>query len=266
MVALQGRGGVSAASAGGRAGGGGRLSDCAGLAGRQGFSAAEVNARGVDPHRGRIPCVIVPPQPDGSRHLTAWPNCISVRPMSSELLQDRAALYVAGALTAPERESFELVLEFQDDLRAHVARLQDVGAKVLLAQVPRHTAAPSSLKSRILDAIETRPRQLQPDSLVVTGPNGLIEWANPAFSAMCGYSMAELKGRKPGHVLQGPETDPAAVQRIREAVRERRSCRETLLNYHKDGSLYRVDVAITPILDDEGAPLWYVAKERKLVL
>ena len=186
--------------------------------------------------------------------------------MATELLQDRAALYVAGALTAPERESFELVLEFQHDLRAHVARLQDVGAKVLLAQVPRHMAAPSSLKSRIFDAIESRPRQLQPDCLVVTGPNGLIEWVNPAFSAMCGYSVAELKGRKPGHLLQGPETDPAAVQRIREAVRERRSCREILLNYHKDGAIYRVDVAITPILDDEGGPLWFVAKERKLPL
>lgn len=186
--------------------------------------------------------------------------------MSHQLLQDRAALYVAGALTAPERESFELVLEFQPELRTHVARLQEVGAQVLLARVPRKTAAPSGLKSRILDAIESQPRQLQPDGLVVTGPNGLIEWANPAFSSMCGYSLVELKGRKPGQLLQGPKTDPAAVQRIRDAVRERRLCRETLFNYHKDGALYRVDLAITPIVDDEGAPLWFVAKERKLPL
>lgn len=186
--------------------------------------------------------------------------------MSHPLLHDRAALYVAGALTAPERDSFELVLEFQDDLRAHVTRLQEVGNRVLLAQVPRQAAAPAGLKARILDAIETRVRQLQPDSLVATNPDGLVEWANPAFSAMCGFSLAELKGRKPGHLLQGRETDLAAVQRIRDAVRERRTCCETLLNYHKDGSLYRVEVAITPILDDEGAPLWFVAKERKLPL
>ncbi|MBL9211866.1 MAG: PAS domain-containing protein [Opitutaceae bacterium] len=186
--------------------------------------------------------------------------------MSYPLLHDRAALYVAGVLTAPERESFELVLEFKDDLRAHVARLQEVGTQVLLAEVPRQAAAPAGLKRRILDAIESRPRQLQPDALVATDPDGRVEWANPAFSAMCGYSLAELKGRKPGRLLQGPQTDAAAVQRLRDAVRERRACRESLLNYHKDGSLYRVELAITPILDDDGAPLWFVAKERKLPL
>ena len=56
----------------------------------------------------------------------------------------------------------------------------------------------------------------------------------------------------------------APVQRIRDALRERRPCRETLVNYHKDGTLYRVSVAIAPILDDEQQPLWFVAKERKL--
>lgn len=186
--------------------------------------------------------------------------------MRTELLHDRAALYVAGALPAAERDGFELLLEYRDDLRAHVAQLQEVGNKVLLARVPRHMAAPAGLKSRILDAIATHPRQLQPDCLVATDPNGLVEWVNPAFTTMCGYSLEDLRGRKPGHVLQGPQSDPAAVQRIRWAVRAFRPCREILLNYHKDGSVYRVDVAITPIFDDEGTPLCFMARERKLPL
>ena len=77
-------------------------------------------------------------------------------------------------------------------------------------------------------------------------------------------SLAELKGHKPGHVLQGPETDRVAVGRIRTALRERQSCRETVVNYHKDGSNYRAEVNIMPILDDAGEPLWFVARERKL--
>jgi PAS domain S-box-containing protein len=89
---------------------------------------------------------------------------------------------------------------------------------------------------------------------------------NAAFTAMCGYTQEELQGRKPGHLLQGPETDPAAVQRIRAALAARQACRETLVNYHKDGTRYRVQVAITPILDDGGDPLWFVAKERKLAV
>jgi PAS domain S-box-containing protein len=104
----------------------------------------------------------------------------------------------------------------------------------------------------------------EPESLVATGPDGLVLWVNDAFTTMCGYSLEELKGRKPGQLLQGADTDPAAVGRIRDSLRVRRACRESLVNYHKNGTRYRVDVRISPILDDEGQPLWFVAKERKL--
>jgi hypothetical protein len=54
------------------------------------------------------------------------------------------------------------------------------------------------------------------------------------------------------------------VGRLRTAISEKRPCRETLVNYHKDGSQYRVDIRLYPILDDDGRPLWFVARERKL--
>lgn len=184
--------------------------------------------------------------------------------MLSELLHDRAALYVAGAMTASERDTFELLLEFHEELRAHVAALQKIGTAVTLSRLPRKAAPPPSLRHRILASLESCRRQTEPDPMVVTNPVGLIEWVNPSFTQMCGHSLSEIKGRKPAHVLQGPETDQAVVQRIRESVHERRPCREQLLNYHKDGTRYRVEIAITPVLDDDGNPLWFVARERKL--
>jgi len=108
------------------------------------------------------------------------------------------------------------------------------------------------------------PAPTEPEALLVTDPDGLVLWLNPAFTAMCGYSLAELKGRKPGHLLQGPATEAAAVQRIRESLQARRDCRETLINYHKNGTRYRAEVRITPVLADGGDPLWFVAKERKI--
>ena len=185
-------------------------------------------------------------------------------PMLSELLQDRAALYVSGAMTGPERENFELILEFHEELRLHLAGLEAVATAVEMAHLPAAAAPPAALKSRILAALDAHPRPTEPDGFVVTDPGGHVEWVNPAFTAMCGFALDELKGRKPGHALQGPDTDPGAVQRIRAAVQARRPCRETLVNYHKDGSPYRVSVAITPILDDDAQPLWFVAQERKL--
>ena len=42
--------------------------------------------------------------------------------MLSEFLQDQAALYAAGTMTAAEREQFELVLEFHEELREFVTK------------------------------------------------------------------------------------------------------------------------------------------------
>jgi len=184
--------------------------------------------------------------------------------MLSEMLQDRAAQYVAGAMSAPEREGFEILLEYHAELRECVESLRQVVTTMTLADVGPGAAPPAALTARLLGELERLPPRPEPAGLVVTNARGLVEWVNPAFLAMCGDSLAELKGRKPGHVLQGPETDRAAVDRIRTALHERQACRETVLNYHKDGSTYRAEVRIMPILDDAGDPLWFVAKERKL--
>jgi PAS domain S-box-containing protein len=184
--------------------------------------------------------------------------------MLSDVLQEKAVQYVSGGMTAPERENFEILLEFIDELRTNVEELRNVVTAIAVPRLASVAAPPAALKARILSSIATLPPRAEPDALVATDSAGQIHWVSDSFTAMCGYSLAELKGRKPGHILQGPGTDPAAVERIRAALRAGRACRETLVNYHKDGTRYRADVQIAPILDDEEKPLWFVARERKL--
>jgi PAS domain S-box-containing protein len=205
---------------------------------------------------------LMPLNPPG--HHGRNPGISRFHPMLTELLQDRAALYVSGAMTEPERENFELILEFHQPLRQHVAALQELGTSVVMAGLRKSPEVNSALKDGVLRGLAEHPQQVQPDGIVVTGPDCVIEWVNPAFTAMCGYSLEEIKGRKPGSFLQGPDTDPACVQRMGEALRERKACREVLVNYHKAGSCYRVDISIAPILDDDGSPLWFVAREKNL--
>ncbi|MGN6701526.1 MAG: PAS domain-containing protein, partial [Burkholderiaceae bacterium] len=49
-------------------------------------------------------------------------------------------------------------------------------------------------------------------AVLITDAEGRIEWANEAFTVLTGYSVEEVTGRKPGHFLQGPDTDPASAQ------------------------------------------------------
>lgn len=185
-------------------------------------------------------------------------------PMLPEVLQDRAALYVTGALDESERANFELVLEFHHELKAHVERLTRLGIVMLAARGADRLQPPPDLRNRLLVALESRTQAEGPEVVVVAGPDGRVQQVNAAFFEMCGYTIDDVRGRKPSEVLQGPETDKAAVERIRGALRANEPCTETLINYHRDGSRYRVRLSITPILDDSGQPLWFVAKERKL--
>ena len=185
--------------------------------------------------------------------------------MLTEFLQDQAALFAYGAMTSQEREQFELLLEFHHELRHFAVGMSEVGAALALATRRASDPAPSlGLKARIAGLIASRPQHVTPEGIVVSGPDRLVQWVNPAFSAMCGYSLDELHGKNLGPILQGAETDREVAARMRRAVHEYRPCKETILNYHKNGTPYCVEVAISPILDGEGQALWLVAREREL--
>jgi len=185
--------------------------------------------------------------------------------MLNEFLQSQGTLYTSGVMTQAEREQFELVLEFHQELRGFVAGLSEVSAAVTLAITPRGGVMPSpGLKPRFAGLIANRPQWTTPEGLVVSGPDRLVQWVNPSFSAMCGYSLEELSGKNLGPILQGEKTDRGTAERMRRAVHEYLPCRETILNYHKNGTPYWVDVSITPIRDDAGDLLWLIAREHEL--
>ena len=60
--------------------------------------------------------------------------------MLSKLLQEQAALYVAGVMTAQQREQFELVIEFHDELREFAGGLAEIGTVITLATLRRGDA------------------------------------------------------------------------------------------------------------------------------
>jgi PAS domain S-box-containing protein len=183
----------------------------------------------------------------------------------NEFFQERAALYVSGMMTAQEREEFELVLEFDDELRAFAAGLAEVGASVTLAGLRLARFRPTlELKAQILERALARTQQVIEDGLVVSGTDGLVQWINPAFTAMCGYTLDELRGKKLGPILQGEKTDRKTADRLRIAVRACRPCHVVILNYRKNGEPYLSDIAITPILDGAGQPLLLAAREREV--
>jgi PAS domain S-box-containing protein len=124
--------------------------------------------------------------------------------------------------------------------------------------MPDRTPAPVHLKEKLLRRIAAEPARVETDT------RGGIVGINPAFTELCGYAFAEIAGRKPGSFLQGEKTEPAAVQTLREAIRDANSCEVEVFNYHKDGALYRVRIHLEPVRDADGALTGFRAEEREI--
>ena len=94
-------------------------------------------------------------------------------------------------------------------------------------------------------------------------PDTPIIYASDAFLAQTGYEREEALGRN-CRFLQGPDTNPAAVEAIRMGVAARTRFTIDLLNYRKDGAPYRSRLRIRPVFDQEGA-LAYLVGTQSLV-
>ncbi len=97
------------------------------------------------------------------------------------------------------------------------------------------------------------------NGVVITDADGRVEWVNAAFTRITGFELAELKGRKPGHLLQGPETDPATVDQLRQAERRGEPCHVEVLNYTKSGRAFWHVVDIQPVRERSGRLVNFVA-------
>ncbi|MDZ7654233.1 MAG: PAS domain S-box protein [Burkholderiaceae bacterium] len=99
-------------------------------------------------------------------------------------------------------------------------------------------------------------------AVVVADAEGRVEWINAGFTRLTGYTIDEIRGRKPGAVLQGPGTDPATVQQIRACLaRGEGFSGIEILNYHKDGRPYWVLLEVQPVRDASGRVVRYVSTE-----
>jgi methyl-accepting chemotaxis protein len=90
------------------------------------------------------------------------------------------------------------------------------------------------------------------NSVIITGPDRRIQYVNPGFEALTGYTAAEAKGKTPGELLQGDLTDPSTVQRIRDKLNAQQPFYEEILNYDRQGNPYWISLAINPVFDAAG--------------
>lgn len=94
-------------------------------------------------------------------------------------------------------------------------------------------------------------------------PGPEILFVNPAFSEMTGYSQEEVLHKTP-RILQGPKSDRAMLQRLREALSRGEPFSGETVNYRKDGGEYYVEWDITPIRASGGEISHFLSIQRNV--
>ncbi len=89
--------------------------------------------------------------------------------------------------------------------------------------------------------------------------NPLI-FVNDAFCRLTGYAYQEVVGRN-CRFLQGPGTDPVAIERIRDAIRTARPIEIDIRNYRKDGEPFWNRLLMAPVHDSDGTLAYFFASQ-----
>lgn len=120
----------------------------------------------------------------------------------------------------------------------------------------RITEARRSLLESALNASAT--------AVVITSADGKIEWANPAFSSLTGYSIAEAIGRRPKELVNSGHQPRAFYEKLWRTILSGNVWRGELVNRRKDGSLYDEALAITPVRDEDGTLSHFIAVKEDI--
>ena len=131
----------------------------------------------------------------------------------------------------------------------------------------------------MLKKIEEKSRQLQETNIqkrffnsaaeqvsemvAVTGSDGIIEYVNPAFEKITGFSKQELIGNNP-RILKSGRQDERFYRELWQTITSGETWHGFFVNRRKDGSLYREEAFIKPIMDDDGVIQYFVTVKRDI--
>jgi len=86
--------------------------------------------------------------------------------------------------------------------------------------------------------------------VLLVGPDGTIEWVNPAFTRITGYEKAEAKDKAFGTLLLGSLHSPKVTQQIKTGLSGKKGFNLEMLCAHKQGHRYWLSLNLTPVCDE----------------
>src|SRR3954469_8017954 len=168
--------------------------------------------------------------------------------------------------------TFEYALTYGRDTvvraaSALLARVAPAATAAAEAAVLAGPATPSALPAAVPQREALLERALQATSSGVTIvdlrlPDQPLVYVNEAFEQLAGFPREEVLGRN-CRFLQGPDTDPATIGRMRAAVDRGEEFRATLLNFRgPDRTPWWNEIHLAPVTDADGTVVQYIGVQH----
>jgi len=169
-------------------------------------------------------------------------------------IKEKEHLSVAAALSCKDGSIFHAVLKlipiFEENglLNQYIFLIHD-----------HSDERRSSLNERkMLKAIEQSG-----ESMMITDIHGVIEYVNPSFEKITGYTSQEVIGKTPA-ILSNGQQDAQWYKSLWSNIKNGESWSGQHINRRKDGSEYEEFMSISPIRDDEGHITHFVSVQRDM--
>jgi len=102
-----------------------------------------------------------------------------------------------------------------------------------------------------------------PDIVIVTDRGGVIEYVNPAFEEITGFSQDEAIGSKPSIIKSGAHSDEVYRQ-LWDSILRGNDFRHVFVNKKKNGEIFYTQQCIVPLKDDKGEIINFVSTAKDI--
>ena len=147
----------------------------------------------------------------------------------------------------------------------HRQPAQPSGAEIDLIERYAKLAALAIERKRAGERLKTLSRAIaqSPVSIVITDPAGCIDYVNPKFEEVTGYRSSEAIGKTP-RILSSGEKSREEYHKLWNTITSGQTWSGDFHNCRKDGTLFWEHATISPILDEQGALIHFVAVKEDI--
>ena len=170
------------------------------------------------------------------------------------LMNDRQVLDANGPLTFEETVHHDSKLQTYISLKFPLLDTENVayGVCSISTNITKRIKAEEQLR-KLSQAVEYSSA-----AVVITDTKGNIEYANPKFTQLTGYSLKETIGKNPRIVKSGI-IPPEVYKELWETIKSGNEWNGNLCNRKKNGELYWESASISPVKDDKGTITSFIA-------